>query len=49
MVKSRYEDELEDDLICYEVDQYTMNNINYECNLINKEIRDIVEYVINIL
>ena len=49
MVKYRYEDELEDDLICYEVDQYTLNNKDYEYDLINKEIRDIVEYIINIL
>jgi hypothetical protein len=49
MVKSRYEDELEGDLIFYEVDQYTLNNKDYECDFHNKEIDDIVQYIINIL
>lgn len=49
MVKSKYEDELEGDLILYEVDQYTLNNKDYECDFDNKEIDDIVEYIINIL
>jgi hypothetical protein len=49
MVKSRYEDELDDNLICYEVDQETLNNKDYECDLSNKEIHDIVNYIINII
>ena len=49
MVKSRYDDELDGNLICYKVDQNTLNNIDYECDLTNKEICDIVKYVVNIL
>ena len=49
MVKSRYENELDDNLICYKVDPNTLNNIGYECDLTNQEICDIVKYVINIL
>lgn len=49
MIKSRYEKELDGDLICHEVNQNTLNNIDYECDITDKEINDIVEYVINII
>lgn len=49
MIKSRYNDELDDDLIYYKVNQNTLNNVDYECDFFNKEIHDIVGYVINIL
>ena len=45
MIKSRYENELEGDLICHKVDQNTLNNIDYECDLNNKEICYLVKYV----
>lgn len=49
MVKSRYENELNDDLICHKVDQNTLDNVDYECDLNDKEICNIIEYIDNIL
>lgn len=49
MIKSKYENELEEDLICYEVDQKTLNNKDYECDLFDKEIHNIVNYINNII
>ena len=48
IVKSRYENELDHDLICYECGD-DLNNIDYECDLDNKEILNIVDYVLSIL
>lgn len=49
MVKSRYENELGDKLIYYEVDQNNLDNTDYECDVTDKEICNIVQYIVNIL
>lgn len=46
MVKSRYGDELDGELICYKVDQNTLDNVDYECDITNEKINKMINHVI---